>query len=160
VSGLHVVTDPRYAPVFRAWMAEHLGIAFGDDTRYVASVLDDGGDYRIVGCTAFNRWMEGSCEAHAATDGSKRRKIDRRYIWTCFDYAFNHAGKNCIVTHTAVDNHRSIALHEQLGLAEIGVIPGYYGEGKDARLYSITRQQWLDGKWGAPVAPGKENNDE
>jgi RimJ/RimL family protein N-acetyltransferase len=155
---LHTVTDQSYAPVFQAWMAKHLGVTFDlAETHYVASVLEnEDGTFETVGCTALNRWTEGSCEGHAASDGSKRQKIDRAYIYTTFDYAFNHAGKNCLLTYVSVDNHKSLALQELLGFTKVGHVPGYYGEGKDAFLFSITKQQWLDGQWASVEAPKQE----
>lgn len=142
--------------MFRGWLADHLGIVFDENARYVASVLEENGAYSIVGCTALNNWTEGHVEAHAASDGSKRQKIDRKYIWTTFDYAFNHAGKSCMVTFVATDNHKSLALQELLGFTRVGLVPDYYGEGKDAYLFSITKQQWLDGKWGSLEAAKEE----
>lgn len=156
MKNLHTVTDHVYAPLFQAWMAKHLGITFDtDDTRYIASVLVDDG-FEIVGCTALNRWTKGSCEAHAASDGSKRQKIDRSYIYTTFDYAFRHADKNCLLTYVSIDNVKSLALQEMLGFTKVGLVLGYYGEGKDAQLFSITKQQWLDGKWGSLEPQNKE----
>jgi RimJ/RimL family protein N-acetyltransferase len=158
MSKIHAVTDQTYAQVFHAWMAEHLGITFDpESTRYIASVVEtDDGQFEIAGCTAVNHWTEGACEAHAATDRSKRQKIDRAYIWTTFDYVFNHADKNCMFTYVSVDNHRSLALQEMLGLTKVGLVPGFYGEGKDSFLFSITKQQWLDGEWGSLESPKEE----
>lgn len=157
MSQLHTITDQSYAPVFQAWMTEHLGITFDlEDTRYIASVLEEDGELHVVGCTAINDWTEAACEAHACTDGSKRQKIDRSYIYTVFDYVFRHNGKNCLTTHVSTANTKSLALQEMLGFSKVGIIPGYYGEGKDAQLFSITKQQWLDGKWGSLEAPTKE----
>lgn len=153
---LHTITDQAYAPLFHEWMKEHLGVTFDSkDTRYIASVLAEDG-LEIVGCTALNRWTEGACEAHAASDGSKRQKIDRRYIHTVFDYAFRHADKSCLLTYVSVDNVKSLALQEMLGFTKVGFVPSYYGEGKDAQLFSMTKQQWLDGKWGTSTARTQE----
>lgn len=150
MSQLHTVTDQTYAPIFRTWLAKHLGTDFDpEDTRFIASVLEEDGEFAIVGCTALNRWTEGACEAHASSDGSKRQKIDRSYIFTTFDYAFNHADKSCLLTYVSVDNPKSLYLQEMLGFTKVGTVSGYYGEGKDAQLFSITKQQWLDGKWGS-----------
>lgn len=157
---LVTVTSQSYAPLFRQFLSEELGIAYDlENTRFIASVLHSGeGVFEIVGCTALNAWTNSACEAHAASDGSQRQKIDRHYIWTVFDYAFRHAGKNCMLTYVATDNFKSIALQELLGFTRVGLVPGYYGDGKDAHLFAITRQQWLEGKWGSAEAPSKEDN--
>ena len=159
MSQLSVVTDQRYAPLFRDWLTKQFGPHFEDDSnRFIASVIQGETDFEICGVTALNKWGAHTCEAHAASDGSKRQKIDRKYIWTVFDYAFRHAGKNCLLTHVATENVKSIALQHLLGLKHIGHIEGYYGEGKDAELFAITRQQWLDGKWGSLEAPTGDNS--
>jgi hypothetical protein len=160
LSHLSVVTDQTYAPLFAEFVAKHYAPVDFPDTHYIASVLvnDENQVEEIVGVTALNKWAKGSCEAHAATDRSKRSKFDRKYIWTVFDYAFNHAGKNCMVTHVSVDNSKSQQLQKLLGLRYVGLVRGYYGEGKDAELYSITKQQWLDGQWGSLEATQGDKN--
>jgi len=152
---LHVIADQKYAPIFRDWIAERLPYWHDDGTtKYIASVLEVDGKVETVGVSALGRWTKTACEANAASDGSKRQKIDRQYIWSVFDYAFNVEGKNCMTTRVATDNHKSLALQELLGFKKVGVIEGYYGEGKDAVLFAITKQQWQDGKWGSLEAQG------
>lgn len=157
MSKLITVTDQKYEPLFSAWIFERLGSSFDPaETRYVASILDVEGKPEVVACTALNRWTMGACEAHAASDGSKRQKIDRAYIWTTFDFAFNHAGKNCMTTFVSVDNVKSLAVQEVLGFKKVGLVEGYYGKGQDAYLFTITKQQWLDGKYGSLEAETQE----
>lgn len=155
MSHLSVVTDQSLAPLFSEFFAKHYAPVDFPDTRYIASVLvnDKNEVEELLGITALNQWTVGSVEAHAVTDQSKRSKFDRTYIWTVYDYAFNHAGKSVMVTHVSVDNHKSKALQKLLGLSYVGLVSDYYGEGKDAELYSITKQQWLSGQWGSLEAP-------
>jgi RimJ/RimL family protein N-acetyltransferase len=148
---LSVVTNKNFGPVFRDWLGERLNCKFDDTTRFIASMSEENGMVEILAVCAFNNWTPDAVEARFATNGGKRKKFDYQFIYTCFDYAFHT--RNCIVTHCAVDNEKSIAIHEQVGFNLIALIPGYCGEGKDAYLFSITKAEWLRGPWSHPTAP-------
>lgn len=148
-----IVTDQRHAPFFCAWLAEHcpganLDPATAHTIAYVTENED--GSHEVLAVCALSNWQAGSVEATVATDGSKRQKASRDFIFTTFDYAFNHAGKSRISCHSRTDNVKSHAVQEMLGLRRIALLEDHYGEGQDAYLYGITKREWLQGPWSRP----------
>ena len=78
-----IVTDHHYAPLFKAWLEEKLGVEFGDEARYIANVAFDDDKMEILWCTALDTWSEFACELHTASDGTKRQKMGAQYMWQC-----------------------------------------------------------------------------
>ena len=154
VNGVHkkhmiaVVTDPKYAELFGWWIGEKLNKRFGADSRFIASVDAKTGE--ILAVAALSMWTPHSVELSFATNGAKRKKINRLWNWTLFDYVFNQAGRNVIIAHVAAENVKSQALQHVWDFTAVGKIEGILGEGKDAFIYSLTKQQWLNGKWASP----------
>lgn len=151
----HIVVDQTHAPFFCAWLAQHCPGANLDPSvaRTIAYVLEhDDGTHDVLAVCALSNWQAGSVEATVATDGSKRQKASRDFIFTTFDYAFNFAGKSRISCHSRTDNVKSHAVQEMLGLKKIALLEDHYGEGQDAFLYGITKRQWLAGPWSQPSA--------
>jgi len=153
---MKTITDQTFAPIFCAWMMKELDMAhpFGPETRYIAFCdVNEKGELEIGTCTALNTWSQGACEAHIASTRSTK-KADAEYIYTVFDYAFRHADVNCMTTNVATTNTKSIRLQERLGFKRVGLVEGFYGPDEDAYFFSITKQQWLDGKWGSSDPEG------
>jgi RimJ/RimL family protein N-acetyltransferase len=146
-----VITDQARCAEFCEWLYQHggvnapLNVAEARTLAY-ALVHDDGTEEILTVC-ALTRWKPHSCEASLASDGSKRSKASREYIWTIFDYVFRFAGRSRLETYVAVDNHKSIAVQYMLGLKQEAQLEDHFGEGKDALLFGITQRQWQKGPW-------------
>lgn len=154
---LQMIADRKYFPIMKSWLEPRLNYVFDEDTKYFANVVvEEDGSWQIVFCVAFANWAEHSCEAFAASDGSRRQKITGEFWNTIFDYVFNAAGKNCIYSHVRAHNEKSVALHGVAGFNHNGVLEGYYGPDQDAIIFGLTRQHWLDGKWGTEYSKGAE----
>jgi RimJ/RimL family protein N-acetyltransferase len=152
MSGI-VVTDQRWAPLFSQWLSERFTGEVRLDpttTRFIAYVLEGESEPEILTVAAFSNWQRGSVEVTLATDGSKRQKASRAFIYTCFDFAFNHCGKSRLSCHSRVDNIKSHAVQEMLGLTRVALLKDHYGEDEDAYLYGITKREWLAGPWALP----------
>ena len=150
-----IVTDQRWNDHFIGWLGERFGDwAPPPDTRTIAYVDTTAESYtpgdEILTCTVFSRWTPHTCEVSLATNGSKQSKASRTYIFTIFDYVFNHAGKSRFYTFVGVDNEKSIILQQMLGLNLEARLADHFGEGKDAFLFGITKRQWQQGKWSSP----------
>lgn len=153
---LHVVTDQKYAPGFCEWLAERCpGANLPPSTTHTIACVSEAedGNVEVLAVCALSNWQAGSVECTVATDGSKRQKASREFIWTCFDYAFNFAGKSRIACHSRIDNFKSHAVQEMLGLKRVAVLKDHYGEDQDAVLYGITKREWLAGPWANLGAP-------
>jgi hypothetical protein len=147
---LVTITDQSYAPLFCNWINEKFedAVAHPDTARTIACAYwDEDGKLEIVTVAAFNNWTKAAAEVHIATDGSKRQKADRKYIWNCLNYVFNFAGKECLVAHIAVKNVKSLAIAEWLGLTKVGIVKDFYGTDSDAVLLTLTKREWQQGYW-------------
>lgn len=148
-----IITDQRFQPVLLEWLDERCpSVAETEGTIYTIAYVDAPEDdiarvEDVLTVCALTRWTTHTCEATLATNGAKRAKASREYIWTIFDYVFNKAGRSRLVTHVAVDNHKSIAVQHMLGMKQVAVLEDYFGEGKDVIQFGLTKRQWQKGPW-------------
>jgi hypothetical protein len=154
-----VIISPARNEEFCEWLYQHGGVGSrinANEARCIAYVQVADGVEEVLTVCALSRWTLGSCEASLASNGTKQAKASRQYIWTIFDFAFNHAGKTRMHTFVATDNHKSIAVQNMLGLKQEAVLKDHFGEGKDALLFGITKADWQKGKWASPEASTHE----
>lgn len=153
-----IIVDQRFAPALLKWLDERCpGVAKLEGTQYLLAFVkpqedDIAREEDILCVCALNRFTEHTCEATLATNGSKQSKANREFIWTIFNYVFNVAGLSRFNTIVSVDNEKSIAVQHMLGLTVDCVLKDQLGEGKDAYLFSLTKREWLAGKWATKEA--------
>jgi hypothetical protein len=158
-----IVTNQRFQPLLMQWLEQRCpGVLGIEGTVHAIAYVDAEvsapcREEDVLTVCALSRWTPHTCEATLASNGAKRAKASREYIWTIFDYVFNQAGRSRLYTFVGVDNDKSIAIQLMLGLRQEAVLSDHFGEGKDGLLFSITKSQWLAGPWAskesAPVAP-------
>lgn len=157
----HVITDQKHAPLFCRWLESRLpGVGSFDpaECRTVAVVDANSPDAAILGVVAFNRWTPHACDASVATDGVKRA-CWRPWIRTLYEYAFVHADKSRINFYVDPDNAASIRVQHALGHTLDARLPSALGDGRDALLFGLTREQWMRSRWAQrPVVINTHNN--
>lgn len=148
-----IVTDQRWQPQLLGWLNDRCpGVKDIEGTIRTLAYVDAQPDAvaspdDILTVCALSRWTQHTCEATLATNGAKRAKASREFIWTVFDYVFNHAGRSRLYTFVQTDNVKSIAVQQMLGLQQEAILADHFGPGKDAALFGITKAQWLAGPW-------------
>lgn len=103
----------------------------------------------ILCVVALTGWTQHTCEAHIASDGSKRWAT-REFCHAVYDLAFNECKRSRINFLVAPDNLDAVRMHEKLGHQRIAVLEDAYGEGQDLILYGLTRKQWMNGRFAKP----------
>jgi RimJ/RimL family protein N-acetyltransferase len=154
-----VITDQKLAAALLEWMAEEFKVQLGNewmpptDARTIAFINPEPDNIArkqdVIAVCALSRWTTHTCEATLATSEIQHLKANREFIWTIFDYVFNHAGKSRMYTFVHVKNLKSIAVQKKLGMSQDAVLADHFGEGEDAVLFGITKKQWLSGRWGS-----------
>lgn len=148
-----IVISQAFKPQFVQWLSDRCpGFDQVEGTIHTLALIDaNEGDVMreedVLTVCALSRWTPGSCEATLASNGAKRAKASREYIWTIFDYVFNKAGRSRLYTFVGVDNEKSIAVQHMLGLKQEALLRDHFGEGKDALLFGITKTDWQNGPW-------------
>lgn len=94
----------------------------------------------------FDEWTTYSVDVSIAADGSKRW-ARRDFIYTVYDYVFRHAGKVRMNMVVAASNEPAINMHTSFGHHLEGTLRNWFGEGKDALLYSYISSDWANSKW-------------
>lgn len=156
MKNMHVVTDHRFAPILKPWAGSRLNTEFDQEARFVANVLlGEDGTFEVLFCVVLSNWSEYAVEAAAASDGSSRPKMSREFMQVLYAYVFDYAGKTCMYSLVKRDNEKSLKLQRSAGLTQSGVLQSFYGSGKDAIVFGITKQQWLDGKWSSKSSKGE-----
>lgn len=148
-----VITDQKYTPLFVRWLDERCpGFGSVEGTIHTIAFVDPQPDNiarqeDVLTVCALSRWTPHSCEATLASNGAKRAKASREYIWTIFNHVFNVHGRSRLYVFVGVENAKSIVIQAMLGLTQEAVLRDHFGEGKDALLFGITKTQWLAGQW-------------
>lgn len=145
-----IETDQQYAHVFCKWLESKFDFPVAFDpstTRTIGHVEFQDGKINILAVAAFHRWSPFGCEVTIASNGEKKKKASHAFIHTCFDFVFNHSKKLSLFSTIAVDNAKSIAVAHMLGLSKRGEIPEFFGPGKAGAIYTITKDEWLAGRF-------------
>jgi hypothetical protein len=101
----------------------------------------------VLAIAALTCWTAASAELTMMTSGEKKKKGSRAFFHAIFDYAFNVCGLTRLNATIGIDNTKSIAGAELLGMNRVGRLDDQLGSGKHAYLYGITKSQWLCGQW-------------
>src|SRR6267142_5358953 len=151
---LKIVSSEQTNKHFCDWLANKTGNEFVLDPsvpRTLAHVETEDGktfnDDQILVVCAYHNWLSASCEVTHASNGAKKQKASREFVWHCLNYAFNAAGKQRINAHIAIDNHKSQVLMDMLGFTKLCLIKDFYGKDKDAYFFGLTKREWLAGPW-------------
>lgn len=130
------------------WVAERIGPSFhASSDAQVVALLDETPSGWLPRCVVvFDDWTTYSVDVSIAADGS-RRWARRCFIHTVYDYAFRHAGKVRMNMVVATSNAPAVNMHRAFGHHLEGTLRNWFGEGKDALLYSFTPSDWANSKW-------------
>jgi RimJ/RimL family protein N-acetyltransferase len=170
---IRIITDQQNAQVFCDFLNQRIpGSALSPtDTRTIGYVEfneqpDGTVTANILAAAGFHHWSDKAVEVAIASNGEKKQKTSHEFIWTCYSYIFDVCKKTAMFATVGVDNEKSMAVAEMLGMTKKGLIPDYLGENKDAYLYSITRNEWQKGRFATkdkleintPIVMTKEQN--
>lgn len=142
---LHISYENQ--PELLAYAADKLALAKGEwpDNSVAIGVFEAGvAEPRAV--IVFVRTYRSVVDMHIATDGN-RRWASRAILGDLAAYVFEAIEAPRLQCITAVSNEKCRKLITQLGLKEVGVIPGGMEDGEDAVLYSMLAHEctWLKG---------------
>lgn len=139
----HIVHKREYSPYFLNWINDRINTSFDpNDSRYLAYVKGD----EVLAVVVFDHWTKHHVEVSIATDGTKRW-ASRTFVREVFDYAFSLDTITRCNFVVEVENENAIRLHKALGHPEEGRMKDWFGEGKDALLFRLTRQEYHESKW-------------
>jgi hypothetical protein len=110
-------------PRIFAWMHDRIGINNTEDTRCIGWERD--GEL-VAGCL-FNNWNETSVCMHIASEG--RSWLTRKFLFACFDYPFNEAGKKIVLGHVGSKNFDALRFDLHLGFKHHTTIPDAHPDG-------------------------------
>jgi RimJ/RimL family protein N-acetyltransferase len=161
-----IVLSDQANPYFCDWLTKRLNNEFSFPPEQVRTVgyveTDDGKSFRedqILAVTAFHNWQPHSCEVSLASSGEKKQKASREYIWHCFHFVFDVAGKARLDANIPVDNYKSQVVADMLGMKKLCLKKDHYGEGKDAFLFGLTKKEWQEGPWAHQYNPNSINKE-
>lgn len=98
-------------------------------------------DGKLVGGVAFNDFNGASIQIHTASE--RVDWLNKRFLWMIFDYAFNQAKVNVIISLAGEKNQRAINIGLGLGFKHFTEIPDAHPEG----LLLIRTMRRSDCKW-------------
>ena len=120
------------------WVAARTG-EYGNFGAAVGFGIEEGGG--LVGGVAFNDYNGASIQIHTASE--KVDWLNRRFLWMIFDYAFNQAKVNVVISLVGQKNVRAINIGLGLGFKQQFEIPDAHPEG----LLLIRTMRRADCKW-------------
>jgi RimJ/RimL family protein N-acetyltransferase len=120
------------------WVAARTG-EYGNFGAAVGFGVEESG--KLVGGVAFNDYNGASIQIHTASE--KVAWLNRRFLWMIFDYAFNQAKVNLIISLVGEKNQRAINIGRDLGFKQIHAIPDAHPEG----LLLIRTMRRSECKW-------------
>jgi RimJ/RimL family protein N-acetyltransferase len=151
---LKIVSSDSTNQHFCNWLSRRTGVEFPFDptlTRTIGHVETTDGktfsEEQILAVTAYHNFTPYSCEVTLASSGAKKQKASKEYVRFCLHYCFNLANKLRLEAHIAVDNYKSQCIADLLCLKRLCTKKDFYGEGKDAFMYELTKKDWLTGPW-------------
>ncbi len=74
----------------------------------------DGDHWKMVAGVVYNEFNGANINMHVASDGS-RRWMNRKYLWTCFDYPFNQCKVKRITGLVGEGNKEARAFDDHIG---------------------------------------------
>jgi hypothetical protein len=102
-----------------------------------------------LGICLFDTWTANSCQIHIWIDNPVIIKYG--FLTEIFDFVFSEeSGRKLVVGFTPSDNPKALKFIKHVGLEEITRIPNVYGDGIDAVLTTLTKQ---DCRWITPETP-------
>lgn len=98
---------------------------------------------KIIGGAVFNDFNGASIQIHTASEATDW--LTRRFLWMLFDYAFNQAKVNVIISLAGEKNVNAIRFGLDIGFEHKYEIPDAHPEGK-LLIRTMRRDQcrWLD----------------
>jgi len=147
-----LIIDREHDTLFCNWLGPRIpGGAVYDPKlcRTIGHVEFSENGVEILGVVVLNNWTSSACEGHFASNGSKDW-CTHNCIFSLYDFVFDKAGKTRMNFHVSADNEPSIRFQNKVGHVLEGRLADYYGEGKDALLFGLTKKQWQASKWAKP----------
>jgi RimJ/RimL family protein N-acetyltransferase len=145
-----VVADQQYARLFHDWFVERLpefeAYQEGRNIYFGHIEQQDDGTRHILAVIVLNHFTKHHVEASVAADGSKR-SFSREFIHVVYDYVFRQAGLVRMNVVVAAENTASINIQEHLNHKREGTLRNWFGEGKDAHIYGMTRSDFECSRW-------------
>jgi len=111
------------------------------DTKGITAVGPDG----PMGICLFDTWTANSCQIHIWIDNPVI--IKHGFLHEIFGFVFGESsGRTMVVGFTPSDNPKALKFINHVGLKEITRIPDVYGDGIDAVLTTLTKQdcRWIN----------------
>jgi hypothetical protein len=98
-----------------------------------------------LGICLFDTWTANSCQIHIWIDNPVIIKYG--FLTEIFNFVFSEeSGRKLVVGFTPSDNPKALKFIKHVGLKEITRIPDVYGDGIDAVLTTLTKQdcRWIN----------------
>jgi RimJ/RimL family protein N-acetyltransferase len=134
-----VIVTPKTGEELQAaqmFMLFHAGVQPSADARYIGWVEDD----QLKMLVAFTAFVGKTCQMHVAMNKGFHF-TPRKMLDACFDYAFNHAGRDMVLGIVNSRNERAMRYDMHLGFKLLYALPGMHDDGGDVVLMGMKREE-------------------
>ena len=138
--------------VFIEWFKDYTGVDYTSDPHCTALALLERENEidTILAVMLFHTWTPAGVELSMASKGAawtkeisgELSKTTRLMLFTIYDYAFRVCNKCRITGFVEVTNTKSINIQNALGHTNEGRARDWFGEGRDAYLFSSLRKEF------------------
>jgi len=113
-----------FGPHVAAWVSEKIGRKTPWKTDAAIGIVRRG---ELVGGIVVDDYYPGArCSMHCAGEG--KYWLNREFLWTVFDYAFNQLGCKVIFNTAAGRNEESVKFTQHVGFKLLGRVPDGFGD--------------------------------